>query len=108
MALFRLQYLMKAVGTLREWFRDSIRSRKSEVTKLLQEANGDVETSDLKRDVFTLMALASQQDGKLHLEDSELVGNPFEREKPLLILTIRRLVTFGSWSLPVTKRHPQP
>ncbi|PVG04553.1 cytochrome P450 [Serendipita vermifera] len=71
----KLQHLMKAVGNLREWFNKSIANKKEQVAKVLQDTDGDMEISGLKRDVFTLMTLASQQDGKLHLEDSELIGD---------------------------------
>jgi hypothetical protein len=70
---FRMRYIQKSTKALRSWFNEAVLTRKAEISEILENENGDVNVDTLKRDVFTRITLASQLDGKYHLEDSEIV-----------------------------------
>ncbi|CAG8726747.1 15081_t:CDS:2, partial [Acaulospora colombiana] len=71
----RWRRMVNAVTALRKWFYKSVADKSAEVSKLLSETDGDLETSGVKKDIFSLITLASQQDAKLHLHDNELVSD---------------------------------
>ena len=71
--LFRTRYVQKNTAALRSWFNEAILKKKAEISEILEDTNGDMNVDTLKRDVFTRITLASQMDGKFHLENSEIV-----------------------------------
>lgn len=57
---------------MRTWFQASVRNKKRELTEILREMDGDIET--IQKDVFTRLTLADVQDGKDRFTDSDIVS----------------------------------
>jgi hypothetical protein len=72
--LLRLQSIKVGVDAMRTWFNTSLLNKKREFTQILKDTNGDMDSDQLKKDVFSRLTLASQQGGKFHLEDNEIVS----------------------------------
>lgn len=70
----KLQYIDRVTNAMRTWFRESSALKKQEVAVAIKEGEEDLETELVKRDIFTRLALASQMQGKYHLNDDELIG----------------------------------
>ena len=70
----RLQYIDRVTKAMRTWFKESVASKKQEVAAVIKDGE-DVESERIKRDIFTRLALASQTEGKYHLNDDELVSS---------------------------------
>jgi hypothetical protein len=72
--LLRLRRIKAGVDAMRTWFNTSVLNKKREFAQILKDTDGDMESDQLKKDVFSRLTLASQQGGKFHLEDSEIVS----------------------------------
>jgi hypothetical protein len=64
--------MMKAVTDLRRWLYKSVAHKRGDIFRLLSETDRDLETSGVKKHMFSLITLASQQDAKLRLQDKNL------------------------------------
>jgi hypothetical protein len=70
----RLRRIKTGVDAMRTWFNTSLLNKKREFAQILKDTDGDMESDQLKKDVFSRLTLASQQGGKFHLEDGEIVS----------------------------------
>ncbi|PVG04548.1 cytochrome P450 [Serendipita vermifera] len=68
----RLEHIRDTVTTLQDWFNQRIAEKKAMFGNTRQEG---VDTATLKKDVFSLIAWASQEGGKSLLQDNEIIGN---------------------------------
>jgi hypothetical protein len=72
--LLRIRRIKAGMKAMRTWFNTSILNKKREIAQVLKDTDGDMDSDQLKKDVFSRLTLASQQGGKFRLEDSEIVS----------------------------------
>jgi hypothetical protein len=70
----RLRHIKAGVDAMRTWFNTGVLNKKREIAQVLKDTDGDMDSDQLKKDVFSRLTLASQHGGKFHLEDSEIVS----------------------------------